>query len=193
MQNSPLIQRIFADSKLTPTEQEQVQNAFTQTEFKKGDYLYRAGQSVNQYYFLEKGFVRSYGIDYNGNEITTQFFLPEDIVIDWMAFMMKIPTQENFIATQNSICWTITYIQFQELFHRIQGFRESGRERLTQCYFKLKQHNLSMISRSAKDRYTHLLKEYPEIIQNASLKHIATYLGITDTSLSRIRKEIVTT
>jgi len=47
-----------------------------------------------------------------------------------------------------------------------------------------------MISLTAKDRYLLLLKEHPEVIQHSSLKHIATYLGITDTSLSRIRKEI---
>ena len=47
-----------------------------------------------------------------------------------------------------------------------------------------------MIADQAKDRYVRLLKEKPHIIQSVSLKHIATYLGITDTSLSRIRKEI---
>jgi hypothetical protein len=49
-----------------------------------------------------------------------------------------------------------------------------------------------MITDNAKGRYEKLLKEKPDIFQHASLKHIATYLGITDTSLSRIRKEIAT-
>jgi hypothetical protein len=58
-------------------------------------------------------------------------------------------------------------------------------------YFKLKERTILMITDTAKDRYEKLLKEKPDIFQNASLKHIATYLGITDTSLSRIRKEFV--
>jgi hypothetical protein len=58
-------------------------------------------------------------------------------------------------------------------------------------YFKLKERTILMITENAKDRYAKLLKEKPDIFQNASLKHIATYLGITDTSLSRIRKEFV--
>lgn len=49
-----------------------------------------------------------------------------------------------------------------------------------------------MITDQAKERYKKLLKEKPQIVQNVSLKQIATYLGITDTSLSRIRKEIAT-
>lgn len=189
--NLSTIQRIFATANLSPLEMDKVQNAFTRVEFKKGAYLFKEGDSVNQYYFLETGFVRSFGFNYNGDEVTTQFYLPQDIIIDWMSFMMKVPTQENFTASKDSVCWKITYQEFQNLFHEIEGFREAGRERLTQCYFKLKQHNMSMISNSAKERYVHLLQENHEIIQNASLKHIASYLGITDTSLSRIRKELV--
>ena len=189
--NSSTIQRAFATANLSPLEMDKVQNAFTRVEFKKGAYLFKEGDSVNQYYFLETGFVRSFGLNYNGVEVTTQFYLPQDIIIDWMSFMMKVPTQENFTASKDSVCWKITYQEFQNLFHEIEGFREAGRERLTQCYFKLKQHNMSMISSSAKERYISLFQENPEIIQNASLKHIASYLGITDTSLSRIRKELV--
>lgn len=184
------IQRFFADAVLSAEETERVNKAFTRVVFKKGTYLFKEGSYVNKYFFLESGFVRSFGIDYKGNEVTTQFFLPKDIIIDWASFMMKTTTQENFVTSTDSICWEITYDKFQELFHEIRGFREAGRARLTQCYFKLKQHNLSMISDSAKERYVHFTQEYPEIIQNASLKHIATYLGITDTSLSRIRKEL---
>jgi hypothetical protein len=75
------------------------------------------------------------------------------------------------------------------LFH-IENFREVGRTKLIQDFFKLKSHSLSLITTEAKDRYLNLMKNQPEIIQNIPSKYIATYLGITDTSLSRIRKEI---
>jgi hypothetical protein len=79
---------------------------------------------------------------------------------------------------------------FQELFHSIRNFREQGRTTLVGSYFALKRHSISMIADQAKDRYLRLVKEKPHVVQNVSLKHIATFLGITDTSLSRIRKEI---
>ncbi|MDR1201402.1 MAG: Crp/Fnr family transcriptional regulator, partial [Tannerellaceae bacterium] len=72
------------------------------------------------------------------------------------------------------------------------SFREQCRATLVGSYFTLKERTISMITDNAKGRYEKLLKENPDIFQHASLKHIATYLGITDTSLSRIRKEIAT-
>ena len=78
---------------------------------------------------------------------------------------------------------------FMKLF-KIEAFREVGRTRLVNNYFELKNHSISVIADQAKDRYLHLIKEKPSIVQNVPLKYIATYLGITDTSLSRIRKEI---
>ena len=72
----------------------------------------------------------------------------------------------------------------------IEAFREVGRTKLISNYFELKTHSVSIISDPAKDRYLNLIKQKPDIVQNVPLKQIATYLGITDTSLSRIRKEI---
>jgi hypothetical protein len=72
----------------------------------------------------------------------------------------------------------------------IEAFREVGRTRLVNNYFELKNHSVSIIADSAKDRYLNLIKLKVDIVQNVPLKQIATYLGITDTSLSRIRKEI---
>jgi hypothetical protein len=61
---------------------------------------------------------------------------------------------------------------------------------LVKNFFALKQRSLAMITETAKERYKNLMYEHPDILQRASLKHVASYLGITDTSLSRIRKEI---
>ena len=68
-------------------------------------------------------------------------------------------------------------------------FRDFGRSILVKGFSSLKVRMLSMITETAEQRYDTLLKTNPEIFQHAALKHIATYLGITDTSLSRIRKE----
>ncbi|WP_226990068.1 Crp/Fnr family transcriptional regulator [Cellulophaga baltica] len=103
---------------------------------------------------------------------------------------MRNPTRENIQALTDCVCWQLDFDTFQKLFHSIESFREQGRTTLVKSYFNLKSHNISMIADQAKERYENLLKENPLIIQNVSLKHIATYLGITDTSLSRIRKEI---
>jgi CRP-like cAMP-binding protein len=138
---------------------------------------------------MESGFARSYIIDLEGNDISTKFFSSTDIVIDWHSYFLKTKCREHIQAVSSCVVWKITFENFMKLFS-IEAFREVGRTRLVNNYFELKNHSVSIIADPAKDRYLNLLKAKPDIVQNVPLKQIATYLGITDTSLSRIRKEI---
>lgn len=69
-----------------------------------------------------------------------------------------------------------------------QGFREFGRRLLVKSMAELKERMLLLQTETAENRYLLLINQHPELIQNVPLKQIASYLGITDTSLSRIRK-----
>jgi hypothetical protein len=75
------------------------------------------------------------------------------------------------------------------MFHATPEFREFGRHILVRGFSSLKIRTLSMITETAEERYANLLNSHPEIFVYAPLKNIATYLGITDTSLSRIRRD----
>ena len=129
-------------------------------------------------------------IGFQGNDITTNFYGQGDIAIDWSSFFLRSPTRENIQALTDCICWQLDFETFQQLFNSIEAFREQGRKTLVGSYFELKNQSVSFIADEAKERYLRLLKEKPHIVQNVSLQHIATFLGITKYSLSRIRKEI---
>jgi CRP-like cAMP-binding protein len=73
------------------------------------------------------------------------------------------------------------------LFHSVPEFREFARAMLVKEFVAYKQRTLAMINKSAEERYASLLADHSEVFKHAQLKHIASYLGITDTSLSRIR------
>lgn len=180
---------IFKQENFNSEELELVLMQFEEVEFSKNEYLIEKGKIASYYYFLETGFLRSYTIDTEGNDITTNFFSENDIVIDWHSYFLKKPCKESIQALTKGKCWKISFSNFMKLFN-IEAFREVGRTKLISNYFELKNHSISVIADQAKDRYLNLLKEKPLIVQNVPLKHIATYLGITDTSLSRIRKEI---
>ncbi len=165
-------------------------NQYQRIEFAKNDFLIQEDSTANYYYFIESGYVRSYVIDLEGNDISTKFFSSSDIVIDWHSYFLKTKCRENVQAITACVAWKITFENFMKLF-KIEAFREVGRTRLVNNYFELKNHSISIIADPAKDRYLNLLKSKPDIVQNVPLKQIATYLGITDTSLSRIRKEIL--
>ncbi len=187
--DSPFLHTIFKPENFKKEELELILNQFEAIEFKKNEYLIEIGKTCTFYYFLEEGFLRSYTIDPDGNDITSKFFGPKDIVIDWYSYFLKKPSREPVQALTAGKCWKIRFSDFMKLFH-IEAFREVGRTRLVQNYFELKNHSISVIADQAKDRYLNLLHEKPELVQNVPLKHLATYLGVTDTSLSRIRNEV---
>ncbi len=173
--------------------EEDLQNVFSshhQRIFKKGDYFLKENQISNSYMILEDGLMRSYVLDADNNDITLEFFTENDAVIEVSSLFQRIPSKENIQAVSDCVCYEILYDDFQELFHTIEGMREWGRMWFTFQLFEAKNQKIEMITKSASDRYLKLLKEKPTIIQNAPLKQIASYLGITDTSLSRIRREI---
>jgi CRP-like cAMP-binding protein len=189
MNDSSFLNTIFNEKAFVPADHQKVLSMYTRCEFAKNDFLIEQGTVANFYYFLESGFARSISIDLEGNDITTKFFSSTDVVIDWHSYFLKTECREDIQAITPCVAWKITFENFMKLF-AIEPFREVGRTRLINNYFELKSHSVSIIADSARDRYLNLLKQKPEVVQNVPLKQIATYLGITDTSLSRIRKEL---
>lgn len=175
---------------LSKQELQRIIDAHREVCFQKGETLFKKGQVLNAYMILESGLVRSFTYDFNGEDITTDFFCDHEVVIEVLSLFQRIPLQENIQALTDCKGWMVDYETFQELFHSIDGFPEWGRLWMTSKLFQFKQKSIDMITLSAKERYLQLIKDRPKVIQNAPLKQIASYLGITDTSLSRIRKEM---
>ena len=156
----------------------------------KNDFLLKDGSVCNDYFFLEKGFMRAYTFDTEGNEVTTNFYGRNSIVFEVASYIKRTPSRENIQAVTDCFGWKGNYTNLQDLFHTSPEFRGFARVILVNSFIDLKERTLSMINLTAEKRYEALLESRREIIQNVSIKHIASYLGITDTSLSRIRKEI---
>ncbi len=185
-----ILHQIFRDSEFSAEELAAILPKFKRVEFSKHTFLLRACETARHYWYIETGFARSYAVNLKGEDITTHFYAPGDIVIDWPSFFLRQPTRENIEALADCTAWQLDFETFQQLFHTLPTFRDSGRTRLVGSYFELKRHSVSLIADSAAERYRRLVQEKPQVAQNAPLKHIATYLGITDTSLSRIRRNI---
>lgn len=190
MSNKHFLLEIFEAKNFKPEDLERILEQYQRVEFAKNDFLIEQGRTANFYYFLESGYARSYSIDLEGNDISTKFYAAKDLVIDWHSYFLKTKCREDIQAITPCVAWKISFENFMKLFS-IEAFREVGRTRLINNYFELKNHSVSVIADAAKDRYLNLLKEKPDVVQNVPLKQIATYLGVTDTSLSRIRKEIL--
>lgn len=161
---------------------------FTPKEFGKNAYLLHAGHISDDYLFLDSGFMRAFAYDTDGNDVTTGFYASGQIVFEVASFFNRTPSQEYIQALTDCQGWGITHQQLNALFHARPEFWEFGRSVLVRGYAALKSRMLALITEPAATRYDSLLHASPEILQHAPLKTIASYLGITDTSLSRIRK-----
>jgi CRP-like cAMP-binding protein len=182
---------IYQHPLITTSDMETICSAHKKVDFLKGDFLLKKGDVASSYICVEQGIVRSYVYDYDGNDITTGFIGTSQLAIDVVSLFHQIPTVEYFQALTDCSCYVISFEEFQTLYHSIKGFNEWGRSWMSESLFKLKQRTIAMITDSAAERYCTLRSQHPQILQQAPLKYIASYLGITDTSLSRIRKELV--
>lgn len=165
-------------------------NKFEWVEVEKNEHLFVEGKISKATFVLEAGFIRSFTLDSKGNEVTTNIYSPFCFVNDVLSFFKQQPCTENFQTLTPCILWKMGYEDVQANFHSMPEFRELGRMMLITNYSNLKVRMLGMIKDTAEQRYLKLIEQHPAIFQNVPLKIIASYLGITDTSLSRIRKEI---
>lgn len=188
---SDIFQSVYQHLRFSTEDIKVIAKAHQKVEITKGSFLLMEGETANEYFILEKGLVRAFVHDYDNNEITTEFFVENEIVIVPASLFQRNPSQETLQTVTDSVLWKISFNDFQHLFHSVPGFSEWGRSWFTNQVFLLKQKSLDIVTETATNRYLKLLKEKPQIIQNAPLKQIASFLGITDTSLSRIRKDLL--
>ena len=189
MYNQQLIQLFYNSGLVSLPKATEIASHFSQKLIPKNQFFLVEGNHCNEYLFLEKGFMRAFAHDTEGNDVTTAFYSDNQVVFEVSSFFNRTISKENIQALTDSEGWYISYEQLNMLFHSLPEFREFGRSILVKGFAALKNRVLSMITETAEERYAQLLKNNPEIFKYAPLKTIASYLGVTDTSLSRIRKE----
>lgn len=161
---------------------------FEERNFSKNEFFLKEGK-VSDLLYLAEGLMRAYTYDLNGNEVTTNLFAKHRQVFDHASFFLQAPSEENIQAITDCLAFSITFEKMNALFHAIPQFREYGRGMLVKELVSYKKRTLAMINKTAEQRYEDLIKDDQEIFQFIQLKYIASYLGVTNSSLSRIRRE----
>ena len=174
---------------LNESQAREVAAFFNKQLISKGEVFVTKGKVSNAYYYMESGCVRSYTQNLDGEDVTTGLYSSHRVVCELTSFFKRVPAQESYQALSDCKMWHVSFENVQAAFHSLPEFREFGRALLVNEYGALKTRTLSTLHETAEERYANLLKGSPDIFQYAPLKNIASYLGITDTSLSRIRKE----
>jgi len=169
---------------------EKITETFSSFTLEKNTILLDKNAVSTKTYFLEKGYVRSYILNEDNEEITTNIYSAPCFVNDFLSFFTKQPTKEIYQTITECSFWETSLENVQANFHSIPEFREFSRLLFVINHSKLNDRLIEMASKKAETRYLSLLAEQSHIFQNVPLKIIASYLGITDSTLSRIRKEI---
>ena len=184
-----LINKIKSSTTLSSKAEEYVVSIAKEKSVSKGDVLIGQGQAVKNTYFVKEGCIRSYCIDKNGKEHTLQFAIKNWWISDFIAIYT------NELSTLTIECITDSNIiefnaeKLNGIYSIFPEFEAFQRKNLERHVVSLHKRILNQLQLTASERYDLFLKQYPDIEQYTPNYHIASYLGITQQSLSRIRVE----
>lgn len=149
----------------------------------------RPGMSANFLAFINQGAFRVFFIDQRGEEITTWFSFQDMFVADLLSYYQESAAVYYVEAIAESEVLIAQKSSLEKLFRDHPDYREFGRKFAENGMVQVMQRMVDLQTKSAEQRYLDLL-EKPQFLEQIPLKYLATYLGITDSSLSRIRKKI---
>lgn len=166
--------------------------AHTQVDsFPKGTVILREGEVATKCYFVLKGCVRQYQL-VDGIEKTTSFFTEEQVVIAYSSYLNDLPSEAWWVCAEDCILLTGTREQEQQMYAQHPKLEFLLNIMMPADYSKTQAYLDSLVKFGPEDRYLNLLETRPELFSRVPLHQIASYIGVTPESLSRIRKRIVT-
>ena len=166
-----------------------IEPLFYRNEYKKNSHILRVGETERYIYFIEKGVIRSY-LERGESEITVEFSFQETIFSSYSSFLTQTPSQVNVQSITEVAIWRVSYEDLQKVYALSTIGNLIGRVATELLFIEKDNRELSLLSKTAEERYLDLFNEQPGLIQNIPLKYIASYIGITPQALSRIRKRI---
>lgn len=190
METSILLE-VFQEPKFTQDELQALGAAFKRIDLKKGDSLLHAGETVLYTHYVYKGCLRSFFIDESGKDHTLQFAIKDWWISDYTALFSAGKAMMNVECIQDTTLYRLSRKRMEELYVEIPAFETFFRKKLENRMAAFHKRTLGNLARTAKERYLSFIKTYPNIEQKIKNYHIASYLGVTTESLSRIRKEIL--
>ena len=122
-----LFQNIYKHPLIGAQELQQIQKAHQSIAFRKGDFILCKDEIARGYLILQRGVARAFVYDYEGKDITTDFFCEDEIIVQELSLFKHLPSAENIQALTNCEGWHIDYEDFQKLYHSLKGYSEWGR------------------------------------------------------------------
>lgn len=176
---------------ISDTTWKELKNITTIKKIKKGNYAFDFNEKINIISYVYKGLFRIFAINEDGIELNKNFFWENRIYGDMIALLSGNETQTSIQALEDSIVIDIKHDTFRQLLHEYNDLKMYQIYYLEKHWIFQKDNNTySLVLENASERYKRFLKEYGHIEKRLSQYHIASYLGISATHLSRVRSSI---
>jgi len=173
---------------ITAKEFEKCLPYFSNRTLKKGDTLIKPGEKVFQTNWVIKGLLISTFTDNNGKEHVIQFANEGCWITDPQAFYLQQRAIFNITCLEQTELISISFDNREKLCNAISGMEHFFRIKANDSFVKQQKRLLTFLSNDATERFNLLLKEYPDLLQRVSKKILASYLGVSRETLSRLKK-----
>jgi CRP-like cAMP-binding protein len=177
---------------LTTAEMEACKQYYSIKKLRKRQFLLQEGEVCKYAVFVNKGALRRYTVSEKGDEHILQFAFEGWTIADLFSFITSEPSTSNIDALEDCELLLLSQQKQEELMNAIPKMQRFFFLNIQNAYVALQRRMTAAISLTADEKYLHLVKAYPHIVQRVPQHMIASYLGISPETLSRLRKQLKT-
>lgn len=171
---------------LSPQLRQYLSEKLKTTNIARKEFLLTAGNISRHIYFIKKGLLRCYYIE-GDKEVCTKFMKEGDIIVSASSFFLQRASIEFIQAIENSTVIFLCYDELQFMYRNFSEFNTIGRVITTKSYLLSEQRTNFIRMKQASLRYNAMLEKSPDLVLRVPAKYIASYLGISEETLSRVR------
>lgn len=182
----PLIERLNSLNPMSDALAERIRSVTRIVEYTANSYILEDGQTCSRACMIVKGLARSYYIN-DGREITSRFMDEGFIITSWISYYTQKPGNEFIQAIEDCTLLCINYTDIQKIYNEFPEFNIIGRKQTEYAFYQAELRTQMLRKHTAEEKYKFFIDQHPSLMQRVSLKHIATYLGMNEETLSRVR------
>ncbi|MEK3980099.1 Crp/Fnr family transcriptional regulator [Psychrobacillus sp. FSL K6-2836] len=175
---------------LTKEQQQTIAEEIKIEEFKKGTILLRQGDVPTKCYFVLKGCIRQYSIDEKGKEVTSNFYTEEQAIAVFNNHKLDKSSEYTFVCLEDSVLVVGDLAIEQDMYTKYTQLEIMTRKMIEENFGKVQEEFATFISSTPEERFKTLLMKRPQLVDRVPQHQLASYLGITPESLSRIKKRL---
>ena len=186
--DNPLLTFLKLFTEIPPDDQAFIESLVERRVYKEGDILFKGGKICTELFFIGSGILRIVVINEKGNEVTHYFLKDNQFCTIFNSFRNQVPAEESIQAACDAEVVAIPRPKLLLLYEKLPYLKKQIDQIIERGLLEKIQTRNAYLGQDSTTRYHLFLKRQPEIAQRVSLSDVASYLGITPQSLSRIRK-----